>query len=478
MAKTYYPRPTDGGDLNIWGPKQQRQTQIAIGLNTAKVYLDGGILYLSDGQIGLNYSSSGYGIIINDAAASISIAALTASLWGSMASSEVAGTVVTEITSILGANDPAMLPTWTYDPGKGGHYSTPTKRDIARVWINAAGAVEGIVNEIGGVDGYTGYATSDDAIDRIFVHHRINYNFAQADIDVEYVMSKSAAYTILDYFQHKGGDRSKIIRIVATAGANGWRMTLPTVASNAGRIVKVNRIDAGAGCVTIVPNGGTISGASYVFLFEANDYVELYCDGANWYLIHASLTLQTGGINSNDWTNRELGDAAIPYDGAAGTALVVGEKITEATSGNTGIIVAKTATVLTLKKVTGTGIFTNDRTLTGSFASGTVEVNIPGSTSKNADSNFYHGFGVEMWRFILKLCLSANATYNGTNSTEAKGWMWNGGTRTGWSPIQVDTNNVKLQTASGGIDVLADDSTDLLWDTEDYSYNSVMHVEF
>jgi len=453
----------DHNDADVWAPFEQAQNHLAIGCNTRKLYLDGVTLKLSAGMIGL-YNGSQYYNISNSVARTISIAALTASLWAKLELSVVAGVVTTTISSIAGANNPAVLPasfTGSFDPTKGGYYETATKRIVGLAWINAAGAVEGIVNTIGGVDAYTG---------------------SQLNTDAEYVFAKSVNYTILNYEPYAVGEYSKIIRILMTAGANGTIVTLGAVADNVGRIIRINRVDDGTGCTTIYPPlGVTISDMAYVFMFEKNDYVELYCDGTTYRVLHASLTMQTGGINTNDWTNREIADAAIPYDGALGTALVIGEKVTEAISGNTGIIVYKTATVLTLKKVTGTGIFTDDRVLTGSMGVGTVVVNIPGSTSKNADSSFYHGYGINDGKINYKLKLYNGTTYVADGAHEIRS-IYDGASGVSsfnYDIIQVDVNNSKVQTGANALTWLSDATGAVTAvDTEDWSYNLIATITF
>jgi hypothetical protein len=481
MSDVVVPQPTDGGSFDIWGPMEQAQNHLAIGCNTRKLYLDGVTLKLSAGMIGL-YNGSQYYNISNSAARTISIAALTASLWAKLELSVVAGVVTTTISSILGANNPAVLPvsfTGSFDPTKGGYYETATKRIVGLVWINAAGAVEGIVNTIGGIDGYTGYGTSNDALDIIYQFQYINYSFAQPDINSEYAFTKNANYTIPAYSQYKGGEYSKIIRILMTAGANGTIITLGAVADNIGRIIKINRVDDGTGCTTIYPPlGVTISDMAYVFLFEKNGYVELYCDGATYRIIHGSLTLQTGGINTADWTNRELGDAVIPYDNAAGTALVIGEKVTNGTTpANTGIIVAKTATTITLKKSTGTGIHADNNVLTGSMGGGTAEVNIPGSTSKNADSNFYNPYS-NFYKVTITAWISTNTTFSRTNAQKILENFYDASNLAGMGIIDIDNNNFKVQTGSAGVVSMAENGTPAARQTDDYSYNIIMMITF
>jgi hypothetical protein len=267
--------------------------------------------------------------------------------------------------------------------------------------------------------------------------------------------------------------------IHATSGANGIILTIPSAgAAYKNHRVELNKIDTGTGCVTLLAATGTISGQSYIFLFEQFDSVELYCSGTAWYIVHASLTLQIGGINTADWTNRELGDAAIPYDGASGTALVIGEKVTEATSGNTGIIVYKTATVLTLKKVTATGIFTDNRVLTGSMGGGTVLVNIPGSTSKNADSNFYHGYGVDAWKLSIELWISASTTFSATNARKISEMFFDSSVAKNFTIIQIDTNNFKIQTSASDIEWMDESGARVVITNQDYSYNVISRITF
>jgi hypothetical protein len=285
------------------------------------------------------------------------------------------------------------------------------------------------------------------------------------------VISKSADYTIDNSVY---GD----LCICVTAGVSGVRLKTPNATLCKNKEIEIIHDDTGAGAVTILNDFGQLyNGMPYLFLFDQNDRITVRSNGTRW-IVSGTLAFQTGGIGTNDFTNRELGDAAIPYDGAAGTALVIGEKVTEATSGNTGIIVYKTATVLTLKKVTGTGIFTDNRVLTGSMGGGTVLVNIPGSTSKNADSNFYHGWGVNSWRIVKELWISANATFSWTNATKAVGYIVNGAAIEGSDFINVDTNNNKCQTGAGGVDTLSETGTLVHYTTDDVSYNIIERIVF
>jgi hypothetical protein len=143
----------DGSDDGIWAAYEQAHNHLAIGENSRKLSVVAGDLTLSKGYLGY-YNGSQYYVIANSASRIISVAGLTVSLWARIELSVVAGSVVTEITSIVGANDPLTLPasfTSAYDATKGGVYISSTKRCIGLVFINAAGSVAIIVNLKGNI---------------------------------------------------------------------------------------------------------------------------------------------------------------------------------------------------------------------------------------------------------------------------------------------------------------------------------------
>ena len=70
--------------------------------------------------------------------------------------------------------------------------------------------------------------------------------------------------------------------VLATAGAGGFTVTLPTVAL--GAFVTVKKVDTGAGTITVSPASGSIDGASTYSLVVRWDSVDLYSDGSNWFL--------------------------------------------------------------------------------------------------------------------------------------------------------------------------------------------------
>jgi hypothetical protein len=460
-----------GGDNDIWGPFEQAANHLAIGANTRYLYMDGADLKLSKGMIGHTIDSSHFANISNTAARIIAVAGLTVSLWAKIELSIVAGVVNTTISSIVGANNPAILPasfTGAYDAVKGGYYEISTKRIVGLVWINAAGAVEGIINCPGSGDSYSGYATSNDTSDNIYQFiHIPNYTFTGYAPDT--VLSKSASYTILNL--------SSNLTLLGTTGTAGIRITLPAIASNAGRTIEFVKVDTGIGALTLVPNGGTISGMAYVFLTEQYQRIKIYCDGANWFIISGVLYWISGGRNKAEWRNVHLGLADVPFDGAAGAALLIGETLTEQTSGITGILINKTATVCTLIKVSGLGYYTNDKILTGGQSGGTVVVNTA-TTTKAIDSNCLHNTGLDAKRFEIELWVSPNTTFTWTGATRIGRSQYSNGQVVNYDVIQIDINNLQLQTAQDFIMLLLANGSATNMQTSDYSYNIVMKLSF
>jgi hypothetical protein len=196
------------------------------------------------------------------------------------------------------------------------------------------------------------------------------------------------------------------------------------------------------------------------------------CNGTGWYVLDLCTTLNIGGINTNDWTNRHLGNSQCPYDGLSGT-FTVGEVITEATSGNTGIIMSDSGSLLVLKNVTGTGFWTNDRQITGGTSGATANVNV-GTSTKNTDTNITHNFGVNITNLIIEMWIYENATFAGATARSVSTPYANSGTLNGVAKWGVDTNSVKMQTGGTSILTLADDGLDLTLDNEDYSYSIIV----
>jgi hypothetical protein len=76
--------------------------------------------------------------------------------------------------------------------------------------------------------------------------------------------------------------------ILATAGAPGITLTLPSAVGVSGQTFRIKMIDTGAGGVTINTTGGqTIDGALTNVLTNRNQIVQLESDNANWRIVAA-----------------------------------------------------------------------------------------------------------------------------------------------------------------------------------------------
>jgi hypothetical protein len=449
MPITAIPQPTDGGDYNVWGPKQLAQNHLALGLNSTKLYISGS-LYLSPGMIGF-YNGSQYYAVSNSAALAISVAGLTASCWAQIELQVPAGVPAIIITSIGGATSEANLPsafTGSYDGTKGGRYLTATKRMIGIVWINAAGVPEGIINGVGGSDSYKGYSTSNDAFDFL-------YNFTCDNGN----LIPPSCYVPL------------------TAGAGGVRLTMPS-APIVGTKYKISHIDAGAGAVTIWPNAGeTFGGMSFLFLTEQEQNVEIVWDGSNYHIISGVLFWITGGRNTANWTNHELGMERITYNANAGGTILIGETVTETETGYTFIIIANTGTVLTCIKATGKGWVTNNNHLTFSQSGHTALVSNAG-TDKDVDTSMYHNTGLNAFRFDIEIWQSDSTTFSWTNAKRIGRFRNNVQANSGVEVINIDTNTFKLQSGANSTDVIKEDGTANVFSVSDISYNVVAKLVF
>lgn len=71
--------------------------------------------------------------------------------------------------------------------------------------------------------------------------------------------------------------------ILATAGAGGITITLPTPASCTGKVFTVKKVDSAIGAVTI--QGGTIDGNSSYIRSNQYSYARLLSDGVNYDVI-------------------------------------------------------------------------------------------------------------------------------------------------------------------------------------------------
>lgn len=163
MANTFFPEPIDGGDIEIWGPKELRQNKISKGIMSAKIYDDSGDLKLTVGQIGFD-NGSGYGVTLVDTVTTIDISGITASRWFTVELTRVGSTpsfAAFELATDQNPYDlPASIATY-YDAEKGGYYRVPTARIVGFGWKATGGTLAGVLNVDSVIEGYSGYSTGE-----------------------------------------------------------------------------------------------------------------------------------------------------------------------------------------------------------------------------------------------------------------------------------------------------------------------------
>lgn len=279
----------------------------------------------------------------------------------------------------------------------------------------------------------------------------------------------SADYTITDT------DGYSIINV--DPSARKVTVTLPTLADNLNRKIQIIVGTAGGDVVVEGEGFETINGLASILLGGQYDNLTIIGCATEWRILSGRASIDTGFINTNDWTNRHLGTSQVAYDGMVGS-FIVGETITEATSGNTGVITADSGTVLTLKNVTGTGIFTNDRQLTGGTSGATANVN-EATSNKNKDTYVIHNFGYGIQRVRSHFYISEDKTEAKTYYLPSAPWCY-----PLWAIIStkqtmawgVDTSQYKLQSGDGSILIINDNGTPTDIDNDDWYYKVISEV--
>lgn len=247
---------------------------------------------------------------------------------------------------------------------------------------------------------------------------------------------KTADYVITDT------DDYNLILVNSTAG--NVTITLPTLADNQNRRIKIVSSHAG-GKITIDGEGAeTLNGVTAFYLQGQYDHIEVAGCTNEWAVLSYAARYEVGWINRSDWANVHPGTSAFDYDGLVGT-FRIGEIITEATSGNTGIIQSDTGALLYVKAVTGTGIWTDGRQITGASSGATADVNET-TNNKNQDTDILHEFGVSADHIIYTLWVNGTATIVDAKQLGQAGH--DGATTHNHTPYGVDDNNLRLQMAS------------------------------
>jgi hypothetical protein len=272
--------------------------------------------------------------------------------------------------------------------------------------------------------------------------------------NVTNIVTTAVDYTITDTLRNN----TIIIANPNTASQYGiLTITLPTVADTIGKEFTVRfgsqggaaggliKVD-GEGAETLSYSGTAIP---YMCLFQAGGEITLYNSGINWKIRHCHVTFSSGWINHGDFSNHHLGFAVIPYDTKNAATDYVGLTGIEQTSNNTFVVLydsggAGNSGNLFCYNVTGTGIFTNNKSLTMSNG-GTALVNT-GTTTLDIESDIFHGLGIPRTSLPhIKTFINTTATLDGSFELFS---MSDNNSSAGTAQNNLDINNLRIQTAA------------------------------
>jgi hypothetical protein len=282
---------------------------------------------------------------------------------------------------------------------------------------------------------------------------------------------EKAVYSITADYAITDSDGYGTINVNPTGG--DITVTLPTAADNTSREIIVKVTHAG-GKVTVDGEGAeTINGHTNIYLQRQYDYIAVYCDGTEWFIKAQDINYETGWQNRSDWTGVVAGTSAFDYDNLSGT-FIIGETITEATSGNTGIIQSDDGSTIYVKNVTGTGIWTNNREITGSTSGATADINEASGSNKNQDTYIYHGFNLDANHLTHEIYINSTADFDLSNKVDPYSTFANRDCGAG----QYDQNNLYFSTGSGGYAVIHYDSSGTVVDGEDWYINTIVKARY
>jgi hypothetical protein len=262
------------------------------------------------------------------------------------------------------------------------------------------------------------------------------------------ISSSSVLETSSDYsFTKTDG----ITDVISNASAKQNIFTLPKLSENLGRKIVFNNLNDG---ITKIVNNA-VDGAFTQYLIQADDNLEVIATTTKWVIKKITTRITSGEVDRSDSTNVHIGTVDIDYDNMSGS-FDIGEIVT-GSGGATGRIIldnnAGLTGTLVVIQCTGTGNFINNNTLTGSNSGATALVNEPSGTTKNLDSNFYHGLGIAYGEYTSRQII----TFGGNTFEEADSNSDIGsGNTLGYTKYKVDTNNFKHQSGANGLYFIQD----------------------
>lgn len=273
------------------------------------------------------------------------------------------------------------------------------------------------------------------------------------------------------------GDTDGFDRFLINPSDGEVTITLPTLADNQNKSYTFVQAAPGGKITIDGESTETISGHQSLYFQGDNDSLEIIAGSSEWEIKEYYTNYDTGWINCSSWTTRHIGTSVFDYDNPSGT-FRLGETITEATSLNTGIIQADTGSTLTVKNVTGTGIWTNNRQITGGSTGATADVNEPAGSNKNQDTNIIHDFNINWFNDNIKPKITF---YISTDKTQANSFDGTNATfvivsNYGAGLIGVDNTQIKWQTGDGGASYMNDAAGWVVVASQDWYYKIVVEI--
>ena len=100
-----------------------------------------------------------------------------------------------------------------------------------------------------------------------------------------------------------------------------------------------------------------------------------------------------------------------------------------------------------------------------------TNVHLGSNTTLNTDSNVTHNLNAPLPNLLVKIFVSTDGT--DANSFEIPPAIIAG--PYGWTPFEIDNNNIKIQTCNLGLLVATDAGATLTIDTENYYYQAEVY---
>jgi len=284
-------------------------------------------------------------------------------------------------------------------------------------------------------------------------------------------------YSVITDYTAATTDFIETVLIPHSATTGLFTGTLTAINTQTNREIRVQ--NNGDGLTKVVGNikyKGNVLTQFYLYL--DGDYVDLKSDGTYLNVEHCYSHIESGWYNRSDWSNVHVGFSNFVYDNQSDSTDLTGQHGQEATSLNNFIVLADSAPTgnagtLTIYSVDGTGIFTDGRQIT--FGNGkTCDVN-EGTTNKNDDNNITHNMGISMKDCLYNFLVSTDGSEANIMGVYS-GSLGSSGNDVSYGWIGIDTNNIKLQSATNGIGMVQDSGVSAALVAQDYYVNVKIEI--